>query len=89
LLLSTCGSCRARRQELASIAHSYKVGQPIPYIDYTQVEKDTWYLQPQFYMRAFERIANVTCVVLDAVGKQSTRSCLVIRKTVAAPSTSP
>ena len=33
---------RARRQELADISMSYRQGQPIPYINYTTNEKQTW-----------------------------------------------
>ena len=33
---------RARRQELASIAQHYKIGQPIPHIQYSDVELQTW-----------------------------------------------
>mmetsp|Transcript_20423 Transcript_20423/g.42803 ORF Transcript_20423/g.42803 Transcript_20423/m.42803 type:complete len:467 (+) Transcript_20423:14-1414(+) len=33
---------RARRAELARVAQEYKWNEPIPYIDYTQTEVDTW-----------------------------------------------
>lgn len=32
----------ARRKELAKIAESYSIGKPIPRIEYTQTERDTW-----------------------------------------------
>ena len=32
----------ARRQELGKLAKNYKAGQPIPRIEYTEVEHATW-----------------------------------------------
>ncbi|XP_075228831.1 phenylalanine hydroxylase [Lycorma delicatula] len=33
---------RARRKQLADLAYNYKHGQPLPHIDYTKEEIDTW-----------------------------------------------
>ncbi|XP_053683183.1 tyrosine 3-monooxygenase-like isoform X1 [Sabethes cyaneus] len=58
---------RARRKEIAEIAFSYKYGDPIPYIEYTETENKTW---SAVFVRVKELMQKHACSEYIAVFKK-------------------
>eukprot|EP00299_Pterocystis_sp_00344_P010501 c4701_g1_i1.p1 GENE.c4701_g1_i1~~c4701_g1_i1.p1 ORF type:complete len:461 (+),score=103.70 c4701_g1_i1:33-1415(+) len=63
---------RSRRNELASLAHDYQHGQPLPLIQYNPREVETWGV---VYSRLKERHKQFACRELNAVMPEMEKYC--------------